>query len=51
MPKKLSGPTRYVTYARCSSDDQAQGDFTTIDAQRSITAQYVASLGGTVTAE
>lgn len=32
-PNKKSGKKRYVIYTRCSTDDQAQGDFTTLDAQ------------------
>jgi len=35
MPKnkKSDGTKRYVIYTRCSTDDQAQGDYTTLDAQ------------------
>lgn len=35
MPKnkKSEGQKRYVIYTRCSTDDQAQGDYTTLDAQ------------------
>ena len=32
-PNKKEGKKRYVIYTRCSTDDQAQGDFTTLDAQ------------------
>lgn len=32
-PDKKSEKKRYVIYTRCSTDDQAQGDFTTLDAQ------------------
>ena len=32
-PNKKSDKKRYVIYTRCSTDDQAQGDFTTLDAQ------------------
>ncbi len=32
-PNKNSVKKRYVIYTRCSTDDQAQGDFTTLDAQ------------------
>ncbi len=31
--KANSGKKKYVIYTRCSTDDQAQGDFTTLDAQ------------------
>jgi len=31
--KPAAGKKRYVIYTRCSTDDQAQGDFTTLDAQ------------------
>ncbi len=46
MPRKLTGPLRYASYLRCSSDDQRHGDFTTIDTQRQINADRVASVGG-----
>lgn len=32
-PNKNSDKKRYLIYTRCSTDDQAQGDFTTLDAQ------------------
>ena len=32
-PVKDQGKKRYIIYTRCSTDDQAQGDFTTLDAQ------------------
>ena len=32
-PNKNPGKKRFVIYTRCSTDDQAQGDFTTLDAQ------------------
>jgi len=32
-PNKESDKKQYVIYTRCSTDDQAQGDFTTLDAQ------------------
>lgn len=32
-PSKNPGKKRYVIYTRCSTDDQAQGDFTTLDVQ------------------
>ena len=33
---KSSGPTRYVIYSRCSSDDQAHKDFSTTDVQEGL---------------
>ena len=45
---KKSGPSRYAIYSRCSSDDQAHKDFSTIDVQDGLNRQYVASQGGTV---
>ena len=33
IPSKKPGKKRYVIYTRCSTDDQAQGEFTTLDAQ------------------
>ena len=36
---------RYVIYLRCSSDDQKQGDFTTIDVQRELNTKRIAELG------
>lgn len=46
MRKKAVGPPRYASYLRCSSDDQAHGDYTTIDTQREINAEHIAGLGG-----
>lgn len=51
MKRKNSGPTRYAIYLRCSSDDQAHGDFTTIDTQRDINRIHVKQLCGTVVKE
>jgi len=42
---------RYVSYLRCSTDDQKQGDYTTIDTQREINRTHIASLGVTVVGE
>jgi len=42
---------RYAIYLRCSTDDQAQKDFTTIDAQRELDEIHVRSLGGSVVRE
>ena len=33
MDTKSSKKKRYVIYTRCSTDDQAKGDFTTLDSQ------------------
>jgi predicted site-specific integrase-resolvase len=46
--KQPTGPKRHALYLRCSSDDQAQGDYTTIDTQREINTRYVAEKGGVV---
>ena len=43
--------TRYAIYLRCSSDDQAQGDFTTLDTQRELNTQYVVERGGVLIKE
>jgi len=43
--------TRYAIYLRCSTDDQAQKDFTTIDAQREINRKHVEALGGQIVKE
>ncbi|MDR3707478.1 MAG: recombinase family protein [Capsulimonadaceae bacterium] len=42
---------RYVSYLRCSTDDQRQGDFTTIDAQRDLNRLHINALGGTLVKE
>src|SRR5687767_2604126 len=44
--QKQNGPLRYAPYLRCSNDDQAHGDFTTIDTQRELNTRYVAQKGG-----
>ncbi len=50
MPKKQSSaPKRYAVYARCSSDDQAHRDFSTIDVQLEINCAYIANKGGVFT--
>jgi hypothetical protein len=36
MARKATTDTRFAVYLRCSSDDQANGDFTTIDTQRKL---------------
>ncbi len=42
---------RLVSYARCSSDDQAEGDFTTIDVQLDLNRERAESLRGQLIAE
>lgn len=46
-----SSGRRYASYLRCSTDDQAEGDFTTIDTQREINARHIAAAGGQLVAE
>ena len=46
MAKKRSGPVRYALYNRCSSDDQAHKDFSTIDVQDGLNRQHIAGKGG-----
>jgi hypothetical protein len=46
-----TGARRYAVYCRCSTDDQASGEVTTIDAQREAILRHVGTLGGTVTGE
>ncbi len=45
MPKKITR-TRYATYSRCSTDDQAHKDFSTIDVQRDLNKEYIQAKGG-----
>jgi len=45
--KKLVG-MRYVLYGRCSSDDQKNKDFSTLDVQEGLNRHYVKEKGGTV---
>ena len=44
--KTASGPVRYATYLRCSSDDQKHGDYATVDAQRQLNRGRIAESGG-----
>lgn len=44
-------PLRYASYCRCSSDDQAEGDFSTIQVQQNLNRAYVQKAGGTLVAE
>ena len=45
---KKTGPIRYAIYSRCSSDDQAHKDFSTLDVQEGLNRQYAQDKGGTV---
>ena len=49
--KTKSNQIRYATYARCSTDEQAKGDFTTIDSQQATTKRYVLEKGGVLVKE
>ncbi|HAH86472.1 MAG TPA: hypothetical protein DCL60_03765 [Armatimonadetes bacterium] len=51
MRKKASSHNRYAIYLRCSTDDQTQGDFTTIDTQRKINSRYINEHGGILAGE
>ena len=42
---RSTGRRRYAIYCRCSSDDQAHGDFTTVDVQRELNRAFVAGRG------
>ena len=46
MAKKQTGSIRYAIYSRCSSDDQAHKDFSTVDVQEGLNRQYVQDKGG-----
>lgn len=45
MRKRNQGTTRCAIYLRCSTDDQKEGDFTTLDTQREINTAYVREKG------
>lgn len=51
MARKRTGPKRHAIYLRCSSDDQAEGDFTTIDAHRAYNREHVAAQCGVLIRE
>lgn len=51
MKRRSSGPVRYATYLRCSTDDQKHGDFTTIDTQRELNVKHVCERGGILVKE
>lgn len=42
--RKQDRPLRYAAYCRCSTDDQAHGDFTTIDSQKQANVQHIQKL-------
>lgn len=42
------GPLRVALYLRCSTDDQAAGDYSTIVAQEQILREFVAGKGATI---
>lgn len=48
MKQKNDKTVRYAIYSRCSSDDQAHKDFSTIDVQDDLNRRYVQGKGGTV---
>ena len=48
MAQKQNGPARYTLYLRCSTDDQKEGDFTTVQVQEELNRSYVATMRGTV---
>lgn len=43
--KRTSSTTKAAIYLRCSSDDQREGDFSTIDVQRDLNLAHVAEKG------
>ena len=46
--RKQNGPIRYAIYTRCSSEDQAEKEYSTLDAQKQINEQYVREKRGTL---
>ena len=50
-PRKQKGNLQFAAYLRCSTDDQGQGDFTTIDTQRELNRAHIAALGGILVKE
>ncbi len=46
MARRRTGQKRYAIYLRCSSEDQVDGEFTTIDAQRAFNQDHVTAHGG-----
>ncbi len=48
MRRRSNQAERYAIYARCSSDDQAHRDFSTVDVQVDLDGQHVRERGGTL---
>src|SRR5437016_2266155 len=48
MRESSNSQSRYAIYLRCSTDDQGEGDFTTIDVQRDLNREHVSNVCGTV---
>ena len=46
MKRSSNQTKRYVIYARCSSDDQAHKNFSTVDVQIELDGQYIREQGG-----
>lgn len=46
MSRTSNRTLRYATYSRCSSDDQAHRDFSTIDVQAGLNESFVNNAGG-----
>lgn len=51
MSQHGKGTTKHAIYLRCSTDDQAERDYTTIDTQREINRKHVVALGGVIVKE
>jgi site-specific DNA recombinase len=51
MRRRSNGPIRCAVYLRCSTDDQKDGDFTTIDTQREINIAHVRERGWALVGE
>ena len=48
MKRQSNQTKRYAIYARCSSDDQAHKDFSTVDVQIELDGQYIREQGGSL---
>src|SRR5579862_5585685 len=51
MGKEKLPTKRFAIYLRCSTDEQGDGEFTTIDAQRTITSKHVEACKGELVQE
>lgn len=49
--RKKVDTTRYASYARCSTDDQKEKDYSTVDAQQEINRSFVAGRNGILVKE